>query len=248
MDLSFQLYSARNFQPWDKVFSALADYGYAQVEGFGGMFDDADGLANLLQRTGLRMDSAHFGIDQLEDDFEQSLAIMNKLGIKTVFCPYLDEPQRPSTAEGWQEFAHRLAAIGEKLASHNIAFGWHNHDFEFKALGDGQLPMDILLRSAPSINWEADIAWIVVGGHDPLTWIEKYGDRMTAIHVKDRAPEGQNLDQDGWCDVGDGVIDWAAIMHEVRTQSNTEIFCVEHDNPSDVFAFAQNSINNIRKL
>ncbi len=87
-----------------------------------------------------------------------------------------------------------------------------------------------------------------MGGEDPLKWIEKYGDRITAIHVKDRAPEGENADQDGWCDVGDGVMDWKAILDAVRNKSNSKIFCVEHDNPADAFAFAQNSINNIRKL
>lgn len=248
MDLSFQLYSARNFQPWSKVFAALADYGYAQVEGFGGMFDQPDQLAELLKATGLRMDSAHFGLDQLEDDFDNSLAIIKQLGIKSVFCPYLDEAGRPNSAAGWETFAQRLASIGDKLASNHIAFGWHNHDFEFKALDDGQLPMDIILQSAPTLEWEADIAWVHVGGHNPLDWIEKYKDRMTAIHVKDRAPEGENLDQDGWCDVGEGVLNWQEILDAVRSKTNVKIFCVEHDNPADAFAFAQNSFNNIQKF
>ncbi len=32
MDLSYQLYSARNATPWPTVFSALAEQGYTQVE------------------------------------------------------------------------------------------------------------------------------------------------------------------------------------------------------------------------
>lgn len=248
MDLSFQLYSARDFQPWSDVFAALAKYGYAQVEGYGGVFEQPEELEKWLKTNNLRMDSAHFGIEQLEGDFDQCLALIKKVNVKRVFSPFLDEAKRPSDAAGWQAFAQRLSAVNAKLEAHNIAFGWHNHDFEFKALDDGQLPMDIILNSAPDIDWEADIAWIHVGGEDPIKWIEKYGDRMTAIHVKDRAPEGVNTDQDGWCDVGEGVMNWKAILDTVRAKSNTKIFCVEHDNPADAFSFAQNSINNIRKL
>ena len=44
MNWSFQLYSARNFQPWDKVLKTLASLGYKQVEGFGGVYSDPTGL------------------------------------------------------------------------------------------------------------------------------------------------------------------------------------------------------------
>ena len=40
MDVSFQLYSAREFTPWADVFSMLAGLGYTQVEGFGGNYED----------------------------------------------------------------------------------------------------------------------------------------------------------------------------------------------------------------
>lgn len=248
MDLSFQLYSARNFQPWRDVFHALADIGYTQVEGFGGLFDQADQLAELLKTTGLHMSSAHFGIDQLEEDFDNSLAIIKQLHIKLVFCPYLEPAERPTSAAGWQAFAHRLVAIGDKLAMHNIAFGWHNHDFEFKALDNGQLPIDILLENAPNLAWEADLAWVQVGGHDPLVWIDKYADRLTAIHIKDRAPAGENEDQDGWCDIGDGVLNWPELLAAIRSKTKVNVFCVEHDNPADVFAFAQNAFNILQKF
>ena len=48
MDLSFQLYSARNFLPWDRVMNRLAELGYRQVEGFGGVFQDADATAAMM--------------------------------------------------------------------------------------------------------------------------------------------------------------------------------------------------------
>ena len=37
---SFQLYSARNFQPWDERAEDARQVGYTQVEGFGGVYAD----------------------------------------------------------------------------------------------------------------------------------------------------------------------------------------------------------------
>ena len=41
---SYQLYSSRNFPPLSRTLSMLADLGYEQVEGYGGLFDDTTEL------------------------------------------------------------------------------------------------------------------------------------------------------------------------------------------------------------
>ena len=53
MDWSFQLYSARNFQPWDKVLKMLGQVGYKQVEGFGGVYADPAAFRKELDANGL---------------------------------------------------------------------------------------------------------------------------------------------------------------------------------------------------
>ena len=50
-DLSYQLYSSRNFPPLADTLSMLADLGYAQVEGYGGLYEDLDGLASALNMS-----------------------------------------------------------------------------------------------------------------------------------------------------------------------------------------------------
>ena len=53
MDWSFQLYSARNFQPWDEVLAMLARQGYRQVEGYPGIYADPEGLIPYSQKKSL---------------------------------------------------------------------------------------------------------------------------------------------------------------------------------------------------
>lgn len=246
MSLSFQLYSAREFQPWENVLQKLADTGYRYVEGFGGVYLAPDSMASRMRRMGLSMPTGHFALDDLENDFEGVRKTASALGISTLFCPYLTEPDRPKDAEGWRELAHRLAAIGEKATAAGFRFGWHNHDFEFVKLADGSVPMEIILTEAPGIEWEADVAWIARGGADPFDWIERHGHRITAVHVKDIAAEGECADEDGWADVGHGTLPWADLLKAVRAKADNPIMIVEHDNPSDGARFAERSYTSMK--
>src|SRR4051794_1743814 len=67
MDFSIQLYSGRNFPPMDALIERIAKLGYTQVEGFGGLYADADNLAKSLKANGLTMPTGHFGLTQLQD-------------------------------------------------------------------------------------------------------------------------------------------------------------------------------------
>jgi sugar phosphate isomerase/epimerase len=246
-DFSFQLYSARNFPPLSDTFELLASLGYKSVEGFGGLYGDRDGLKALLDKSGLTMPTGHFGLDQLKDT-ENGLKTAEVLGVKTLFCPAVPRELWEQGEDAWKALAEQLAELGRIYTREGYGFGWHNHHFEFWPTKSGRLPMDIILEGAPDIAWEMDVAWVVRGKNDPLAWIEKYGDRITAIHVKDIAPEGEAVDEDGWADVGHGTMDWQSIMDAVRSKTKAQHFVMEHDNPSDLKRFASRSIEAARKF
>lgn len=247
MSFSFQLYSARNFMPWADVIAKIAELGYTQVEGFGGVYEDPAAFKALLDQHGLSMPSGHFfPLSSCEDDFDASIKAAKTLGIEKIFCPAPDqELQNGATVADWQAYARRLHEVGKRVQDAGLAFGWHNHHWEFMPLADGALPMRILLEGAPDIEWEMDVAWVVRGGHDPLAWIAEHGARITAAHVKDIAPDGECEDEDGWADVGHGTMDWAGLTKALRDQGVT-LFVAEHDNPSDVARFATRTIEAFR--
>ncbi len=248
MDFSFQLYSARNFLPWDTILKRIAALGYTEVEGYGGVFDEAAAFRRLMDENGLTMPTAHVSVDMLENDFDTARSVFETLGVRSVFCPYLDADQRPTDRQGWADFAGRLTAINNRMQADGRRFGWHNHDFEFRAEADGSIPQETILEAAPDIDWEADIAWIVRGGGDPMEWIDRYGSRITAVHVKDIAPDGECVDEDGWADVGHGTVDWPALMAALAAKSATKWYVMEHDNPSDFDRFAARSLASLTNL
>lgn len=247
---SYQLYSSRNFPPMRETLKMLAQAGYSQVEGYGGIFDgnvDLDALKTDLDAAGLTMPTVHIGVDILRDDPSRAIEIAMTIGAKAVFGPYLDAPDRPTTKAGWQEFGAMLGEAAKPLQAAGLTVGWHNHDFEFQRL-DGDLPMNLILDAAPELAVEFDVAWCVKGGEDPVAWMADYGARIHAAHIKDIAAQGEALDEDGWADVGAGVMDWPAYMAALKTTTACEYFIAEHDNPNDHQRFAINSIAAMRAL
>jgi len=248
MNYSFQLYSARNFTPWHDVCQSIAALGYNHVEGFGALYEDAEATRSMLDKFNLTMPSGHFSLESLEgSNLEATLNLASTLGCKQLFCPYLAAEERPKDLAGWQAFGDRLAAIGNNITANDFRFGWHNHDFEFNTNADGSVPMRVILDSAPDIEWEIDVAWVARAGTDPLPWIEEFGSRITAVHVKDIAPEGECADEDGWADVGSGTLDWKLLMQKLTAQTNTRLFIAEHDNPGDHERFAKRSMQSLQR-
>lgn len=245
-ELSFQLYSARNVPSLDEFLTKLAGLGYKQVEGYGGLYADADGLAASLKKNGLTMPTGHFGPAQVKD-VSTTLKTAETLGIKRIYCPHIGAEDRSADESKWLELAEMLATAAEAYTKEGYGFGWHNHDFEFVPTTSGRTPMEILLETAPKIEWEADVAWIVRGKADPIAWFDKYGDRITAVHVKDIAPAGEALDEDGWADVGHGVLNWDDLITKVQAKTKAQYFVAEHDKPSDEVRFATRSIATAKK-
>lgn len=246
-ELSYQLYSSRNFPPLATTLSMLKDLGYSQVEGYGGLYDAPSGLASMLQRAELTMPSGHFGLEELENNSDVILEATQQLAMKAVFCPFLDSTDRPTDKSGWLAFGERLQKIGEPYRKAGLVFGWHNHDFEFQTTSDGTVPLEAIFQGGPDLVWEADIAWIARGGGDPAYWIEQYGNRIAAVHIKDIAKPGECDDEDGWADAGCGTMDWSALMQELKT-TPCRLYIVEHDNPNDHERFARRSIGKIEKF
>jgi sugar phosphate isomerase/epimerase len=241
---SYQLYSSRNYPPLGDTLHMLAKLGYDGAEGFGAVYPDQAGLDDLaagLKTSGLAMHSGHFALEMLEDNHDWVLHVTQTLGMKQVIVPWLHPDQRPTDAAGWRALGARVQKAGAPVVAAGLRFGWHNHDFEFLPLPDGTIPQTALFEGGPDLGWEMDVAWVVRGGADPLAWINAHKHRIFAAHVKDIAPAGENLDQDGWADVGDGIVPWGKILPALRA-IGVGNFVMEHDNPSDHNRFAARAL------
>lgn len=246
-NISYQLYCSRNFPPLSDTLRMLADAGFKEVEGYGGLLEDSAGLKDAIAETGLHMSSCHVGLDMLEAEPQAVLDLASHFRMRAIFAPFLMPQDRPTDAAGWSAFGGQLADIGKPFEAAGVAFGWHNHDFELMPAETGEMPLDLMMAAAPDLKLELDLGWVIRANQDPVSWIQKYADRIAAVHVKDVAAHGENASEDGWADVGHGTVDWVAI-HEALQSAGINHYVVEHDNPSDHHRFASRSLTTIQNL
>lgn len=246
MNWSFQLYSARN-TALVQTLAIVSEAGYSSVEAYRDNFIDADSFKRGLDEHQLLVPSMHINLGPLRDDADLCMRRARDFGSTHIVCPYLEPANRPIDSKGWSVLIAELSDHAKRWQDAGFTFAWHNHDFEFIALADGAIPMQLILDNAPQLQWEIDVAWIVRAGADPLPWIENHAARISAVHLKDIASAGECADEDGWADLGFGVVPWSSIMPRL-VQTSAAIYAMEHDNPSDLHRFATRSIATANSL
>jgi sugar phosphate isomerase/epimerase len=245
-DISYQLWSsAKVADPLDIQLAALKSLGYTDVQPFQKQYDDPGETRRLLEAHGLTAKSGHFDFAMIENEFDRVLDIAHTLGMKLVVAPYLQPAERPMDANGWKRWGALLQGQARRCEAAGLGYAWHNHDFEFQALPDGAYPIEYLLGD--EVAFEIDVAWVVRAGADPKRWIERFSGRIPAVHVKDIA-SGEDVDkEDGWADVGYGIVDWQTLW-DLAVSAGSQLMIVEHDAPRDYVRSARRSIETIKRL
>ncbi len=248
LPLAVQLYSLRSLTiPLAERLSQLAAIGYTGVEMFGPLDPPAEQMADLLQANGLKMVSAHVGIDLLERDLDSVIAYHKAVGNDVIVVPWVAPDRRGDNAESWAALGRSLDAIGASCRAAGMRLLYHNHDFEM-ARFDGKTALEWLLDAGTPANVgpEFDLAWMVKGGGDPLMFLSKYAGRCVRIHAKDLVRPGESAGRLGLADVGHGVLDWDAILPAVKA-AGAEWLIVEHDEPAEPLASMRRSYEFLSK-
>ncbi|MET4632272.1 sugar phosphate isomerase/epimerase family protein [Kaistia defluvii] len=244
--ISFQLYSARNFPPLETVLEGLAKIGYDAVEPYYPLYgEDAAGYRAKVDAVGLVTPTFHAPLDGVVGETSRFIDIAKTIGAETIVIPYLVAEQRPTDIDGWKKLHESFAGAAEKAKAAGLGLGYHNHDFEYATLADGSRPIDHLIGNG--VSSELDLGWVARAGQDVAAEIDKLADETIAFHIKDLAPAGTTVD-DGWTNVGDGVVDWKALWPHIEKAKKARILVAEHDNPSDWKLFAERSYAAIKAL
>jgi sugar phosphate isomerase/epimerase len=247
--LSIQLYTLRSLDDLDRILDAVAEAGFRHVETVGSHLDDAANVRAKLDARGLKASSSHVGMAALRERPDAVLEACRTLAFTDLFMPAVPPEQRDMDAEGWRSLGRELGAMAEHFRGQGVRLGYHNHHWELKPKEGGKTALELIFEAAEGspLAWQVDVAWLVRGGADPKEWMNRYRSRVAAAHVKDIAPAGQNEDQDGWADVGTGVLDWRDLWRACR-EAGAEWMVVEHDKPADPVQTARASFAYLRNI
>ena len=222
-DIGLQLYTLRDIIGTDPkgVLKKIADAGYTTLEAysyndgsiFGMNYIDFSKHANSL---GMKITSGHYGLAMTKGDkWEKAVADAKAIGQEYIIVPYLSAPER-SKIDDYKGICEALNKAGEVCNKYGVRFGYHNHDFEFKAI-DGQVPFDLMMKELDpkKVGMELDLYWVVAAGFDPATYFEKYPGRFEQWHVKDM----DKADKTKNAVLGEGSIDFKSLF----TKKNTKL-------------------------
>lgn len=254
--IGLQLYSVRESFKQDPLaaMDMVAGYGIKEVETAGTAGLPAAQFRLELEKRGLRATSAHVQYNDLRDKFDQVLDEVKTLGVAYAIVPWIPH-DGPFTEASAAAAAADFAKWGDAFAAAGVKFGYHPHGYEFGAGKlTGDTPFDRLAQATAGhhVEFEMDVFWVVYGGADPLTLLEKYNGRWMGLHVKDirkgaatgfAEPHAAATDK---VVVGTGQLDWPAIIGAARAQG-VQHFYIEDESPDPLGNIPQ-SIAYLRTL
>lgn len=247
--IGLQLYSLRDMVKEDgikAVLEAVAKMGYKHVETAG--YDDGKvyGLPPLefkkmVDDLGMRCTSAHLGQSITKDNKEKVMAwwdkaieTYNQVGVKYLVQPSLDITA-DTTLDDMKMFCDYFNSVGFKAAGNSMAFGYHNHAFEFEFKFDDKYAYDFLLDNVSSnhVFFQMDVYWIVQAGQDPVQYLKDRPSQFKTIHIKDEKEIGAS-----------GEIDFKPIFEQMKANNVKDWYVeVEQYTNNDPVASVQESFD-----
>ena len=84
----------------------------------------------------------------------------------------------------------------------------HNHTYEVE---NGEHDLKGTLKRIPDVKLGPDLNWLLRAKVDPVDFINRYGDRIVFLHLRDQKTDG------AWSEaMGEGNMDYMAIGQALR--------------------------------
>ncbi|MCC6445624.1 MAG: sugar phosphate isomerase/epimerase [Armatimonadetes bacterium] len=180
--IALQMYTVRDLMAKDfwGTLQAVADIGFKGLEGGFGDKDPAE-VARFLADRGVAVTSTHSPLPTKEN-IQQVVDTQKALGCDKVIGGF--GPDDMKTVDACKACAEKFATAAELVKPYGMTYHFHNHYWEFHRVEDGRYPYEIFME-VPGLHSQLDLYWVAFGGASPVEILQKYGDRIQLLHVKD---------------------------------------------------------------
>lgn len=221
-----------------KVYAA----GFREIE-FAGYYGKTPAeVSKLLKGIGFSLVSTHAGAGDIAKNGDKIIADAKALGLKYVVCsspgvspakeklPW-EERMKAVDLTDWKWNADLFNKFGKQVADAGMTFGYHNHSAEFKKFGDVTAFDWLFANTDPKlVKIELDVGWVAVAQQDPIALLNKYKDRVIALHVKDVGKRGADGKDPPSVALGEGTVDWKSVIGTAK-KNGTKAFFYEQEEP-----------------
>lgn len=203
----------------DLILDCVTQAGYAGVEGAA---KDLEMYRRKLDERGLRFGATHTGAGALRDvtPYINMLRVLGGTDVNSSALITWDG----RSLEDYREAIGILNQAGRQLRDEGIHLHYHNHAFEFDKVDGDTTGMDLLLDGLDFevVDLCVDVAWVMIGGSDPATFLKTHKDRIGFLHFKDH-------DGEKWTELGRGKVDFASIMAVMPDLTGVSWVMIEQD-------------------
>lgn len=133
-------------------------------------------------------------------------------------------------------FIRRARKFVEACRKYNLKAALHNH---LGQVVERQEELDRFMEECPGAYLLLDIGHLACAGGDVCGTLERYYDRLAAIHFKDAFIKDESIGLDRWferlrfCELGggnkEGLVDWKGAAEILRKKHYDKWVLVEHD-------------------
>ena len=203
----------------EKIADTLAAAGYDAIEG--GPRDAARYKA-ILDARGLVLAGSHVSLAS-NPDWDKVADYVLAMDAADVSNSGLTK-WGDLTADDYKRSIELLNEGGAKLRARGVHFHYHNHAFEFEKVDGDKTGMDLLIEGLDpqACDLCVDVAWVQKGGENAAEYIKRHQDIIGYLHFKD-------YDDEGWCELGRGQVDFAPIMQVLPEMSRVRWVVLEQD-------------------
>lgn len=149
--------------------------------------------------------------------------------------------------KSFYSFVDSLDGVCDIYSASGITLAYHHHNWEYIRLSNGKSRMEELLQRTKRIKFVNDTYWTARCGTDPARQIKDFGDRLLGIHLRDLSFKKRGLAviaRDAA--LGDGVIDFAAVLSAVKETSCS--YCVIEQNSNEPYRDIEKSFRHLMAL
>lgn len=227
---AIQLYTLRTVdEPLVDLLAAVGNAGFEGVE-YANRIDssDTESVNTALCEAGLESVAAHVAIEEIEDDPAGVVEYYQSVGCDRLVVPYLDGTHFESE-DAIETTANRLTSLAETVSEHGPSLHYHNHDHEFVDV-NGRTGFERLAEATgETLSFEIDLGWVAAAGVDPVSLLDRLGNRVSLVHASDVDETGSPTE------LGSGILDVADCAAAARDHG-IEWTIYEHDEPTDPMA------------
>lgn len=251
MNFGVQTFTIRKAQKKDieKSYLPLIKMGISELEVARIDFNEknADEIWAIMGNHNIRPVSIQVKPKYVFGDPESVIRFCKTTGCKNVVISQLPFSCVLGDEEKFYSFIAKLDGQYELYEKEGITLAYHHHNWEYIKLSNGNTRMDELLSKTKKIKFVHDTYWTARCGIDPAKQIDRFGDRLLGIHLRDLGFSKKLIDvvpHDTW--VGGGVIDFKSVLSAAK-KVGCEYFVIEQ-NSKDPYSDIEKSYNYLLSL